>query len=258
MDATSEQTHRRFRDVKHAVLTMGASALLALTALMVVISVPASASAPRTHKPGAPTTVTAVALSEGATVSWAAPASDGGAPITGYTVIASHGGTTCTTTGATTCSLTGLTNGRQYTVHVRASNAQGTGPTSSRVQVTPLPTVSLVNGFPYTGGPESVALSEPSRSTISVDFTTSDGPDWQLYWAQWIGDAAAFSPTSGTVTFAPGQTTATISFTVNTPNVTGCSPFYPPTSCFPSVTVTLVNPTNALLDPTPFTYLSFT
>ena len=170
MDSTSEQTRRRFRAVKHEVLRMGAPALLALTAFTVVTSVPASASAPRLHKPGAPTAVTAVALSGGAAVSWAAPASDGGTPITGYTVIASHGGTTCTTTGATTCTLTGLTNGRLYTVHVTASNAQGPGPASSRVQVTPLPTVSLVNGFPYTGGPETVTLSQPSRSTVRVDF----------------------------------------------------------------------------------------
>jgi hypothetical protein len=104
----------------------------------------------------------------------------------------------------------------------------------------------------------SVTLSQPTHSTVLVDFATSNGPDWALYWAQWIGDAAAFSPNSGTVTFVPGQTTATISFTVNLPNVTGCSPFFPPTACFPSLTVTLVNPTNAVLGPNPFTTLSFT
>lgn len=70
-------------------------------------------------------------------VSWTAPASDGGSPVTGYTVTASHGDQTCTTTDTTTCTVTGLTNGRQYTVKVRASNSKGEGPASPRVLVTP-------------------------------------------------------------------------------------------------------------------------
>jgi Fibronectin type III domain len=255
MNPTFDQMHRR---LGRNVIRLGALVLLAVAGLTIVGSAPASAYAPRIHKPGAPTAVTAIPLSGGAAVSWTAPASDGGSPITGYTVIASHDGQTCTTTGATTCTVTGLTNGHLYRVHVRASNAKGEGPASARVPVTPLPTVSFVNVFPYTGGPVSVTLSQPTRGTVHVDFTTSNGPDWALYWAQWIGDAAAFSPNSGTVTFVPGQTTATISFTVNPSNVTGCSPFFPPIACFPSLTVTLVNPTNAVLDPTPFTTLSFT
>ena len=232
-------------------------ALAAVIVLAVAAALPpAAAAAAGIRKPGAPTAVMATALGGGAVVAWSAPASDGGTPITGYSVIASHGGQTCTTTGATTCTLTGLTDGRLYTVRVRASNAKGNGP-AARVQVTPLPIVSLVDGFPYSGGPEGLTLSQPTSSTVSVDFTTSDGPGAALYWGQWIGAASSFSPSSGTVTFAPGQTTATISFTVNPPNVTGCSPFFPPTACYPSVTVTLSNPKNAGLGPTPYTNLLF-
>ncbi|HEY7916467.1 MAG TPA: fibronectin type III domain-containing protein [Acidimicrobiales bacterium] len=231
-------------------------ALVAVTALAIAATVPAGAATPRIRKPGAPIALMATPIGGGAVVAWSAPASDGGTPITGYSAIASHGGQICTTTGATTCTLTGLTDGRLYTVRVRASNAKGSGP-PARVQVTPLPIVSLVDGFPYSGGPEDLTLSQPTSSTVSVDFTTSDGPGSTLYWGQWVGAASSFSPSSGTVTFAPGQTTASISFTVNPPNVTGCSLFFPPTACYPSVTVTLSHPKNAGLGPTPYTNLFF-
>jgi hypothetical protein len=108
-----DQTDRRFMPVGRNVLKPFASALLAVTVLTVVASVPAGADAPRITKPGAPTAVTATAISGGAAVSWTAPVSDGGSPITGYTVTASHGGQTCTTIGATMCTVTGL-----VTIHV--------------------------------------------------------------------------------------------------------------------------------------------
>jgi uncharacterized protein YjbI with pentapeptide repeats len=110
--------------------------LLAAASLIVVTSVPANAYAPRVKKPGAPTAVIATPVNGGSAVSWMAPASDGGLPITAYTVTASHGGQTCTTTGAVTCTVAGLTNGHLYKIKVRASNAKGEGP-AARVQVTP-------------------------------------------------------------------------------------------------------------------------
>jgi hypothetical protein len=101
----------RFRALGRITLRLCVPALLAAGVLTVVASVPASATrAPRIKKPGAPTAVTAVAGNGNAWVSWTAPASDGGSPITGYTVTASHGGQSCTTTDTTTCTVTGLTN----------------------------------------------------------------------------------------------------------------------------------------------------
>lgn len=81
--------------------------------------------------PGAPTGVSAVAGRQRATVSWTAPASNGGSPITGYAVTAAPGGATCATTGALTCAVTGLTAGTSYTFTVRATNAVGPGPASA-------------------------------------------------------------------------------------------------------------------------------
>jgi hypothetical protein len=91
--------------------------------------------------PGAPTNATAVAGNASATVSWTAPVSNGGSPITGYTVTASPGGATQGTTGATTVAVAGLTNGTAYTFTVVATNAVGpsalSAPSNSVTPVAP-------------------------------------------------------------------------------------------------------------------------
>ena len=79
--------------------------------------------------PGAPTGVTATAGNAQATVSFTAPASDGGSPVTSYTVTSSPGG--IKKTGASSpITVMGLTNGTVYTFTVKAKNAKGIGPAS--------------------------------------------------------------------------------------------------------------------------------
>jgi hypothetical protein len=75
--------------------------------------------------PGAPTGVTATAGNGRAVVSWRAPASNGGSPITGYTVSATAGGASATTAGALSATVPGLINGNTYTFTVTAANAAG-------------------------------------------------------------------------------------------------------------------------------------
>jgi hypothetical protein len=109
--------------------------------------------------PGAPTHVTATAGNGQATVSWTAPASLGGRPLTGYTATAEPGGASCTTT-TTSCTITGLTGGTSYTFTVFTRSSVGDSPTS----------VASTPQTPYTlpGAPTHVTATARNRqATVS-------------------------------------------------------------------------------------------
>jgi sugar lactone lactonase YvrE len=74
--------------------------------------------------PGAPIIGTATAGNAQASISFTAPASNGGAAITSYTVTASTGGLTATGT-VSPIIISGLSNGTAYTFTVTATNSVG-------------------------------------------------------------------------------------------------------------------------------------
>ena len=85
---------------------------------------------PRTT-PGAPRITTVAAQVKAVAVRWAAPATTGGASVTGYVVQVYSSGKLlkAANAGATAMSLTvpGLTTGKTYAFRVLAKNAAGTG-----------------------------------------------------------------------------------------------------------------------------------
>ena len=164
-----------------AVNAMGAGAAGAVTAMPV-------------GPPGAPQMVRTTFGDGSSTVTWAAPASDGGSPITGYTVTANPGGATCSTTSATSCTLSGLTNGTPYTVNVTATNVLGTGPSG---------TASVTPAWLPASPSQLVALSSPGGATLSWAAGSANGSVITGYMIAWSTDGVTWTTvaiTSGSAT----------------------------------------------------------
>jgi hypothetical protein len=135
------------------------------------VSAPSAAVTPVTV-PGAPTGVTASGGTEQATVSWTAPAGNGGSAILHYTVTASPGGATVTATGTTTATF-GVLRAGTYTFTVTATNAIGTGPASSASgSATVQAGAPVASTSSIVGSPSSV--SADGRSIMSLVVTVSD------------------------------------------------------------------------------------
>ncbi|MDB4882252.1 MAG: fibronectin type protein, partial [Gemmatimonadetes bacterium] len=122
-----------------------------------------SSGTPRTV-PGAPTSLAAVGGITNAALTWTAPVSDGGSPITDYLVEYSTNGTTWSTfshplSTATAITVTGLTNGTTYQFRVSAVNAAGTGLASATAAATP--------GTP--GPPTAVTIAFNQQSATALD-----------------------------------------------------------------------------------------
>ena len=178
--------------------------------------------------PGAPTGVSAVPGDGQAQVSWTAPVSNGGSPITAYTVTSSPGSFTASTAGATSATVTGLTNGTSYTFTVIATNTVGDSPASSPSSaVTPVP-APVVPGAP-TG---VTAVAGEAQATVSWTPPASDGG------AAITAYTVTSSPDGITATTA-GATSATVigltdgtsyTFTVTATNSVGTGPASDPSS----------------------------
>ncbi len=93
--------------------------------------------------PGAPTVTTVEPASKSVRVTWTAPSTDGGSPLTSYTVTPYIGATAQTATTVsgsplpTTATLTNLTNGTAYTFKVTATNAIGSTQSAASSSATP-------------------------------------------------------------------------------------------------------------------------
>lgn len=136
-----------------------------------------------------PRDVVALPRDGAAAIEWAAPLSNGGAPITAYAVSTVPPSTGCTTDGGADrdCEIAGLSNGVEYTISVTATNMYGTSVASDPVTVTPRETpgapldvvavpgnaVANVSWSPplWDGGSpvtEYVAVTEPASDGCTV------------------------------------------------------------------------------------------
>ncbi|WP_240484205.1 peroxidase family protein [Pseudarthrobacter sulfonivorans] len=134
------------------------------------LSAESNAITPAASVPGTPTGVTATAGVASATVTWTAPANDGGSPITGSQIEVRTGTTVVTTVSfadaATSQVVTGLANGTAYTFVVRAVNAAGTSLGSAPSSAVTTPNTA---GAPVIGRARQGANRGPV--TASIDWT---------------------------------------------------------------------------------------
>jgi len=142
--------------------------------------------------PSAPQSFTATAVSGGTSVnlSWAAPATNGGAAITSYTL--KRGATTIYTGAGTSFTDTGLTPQTAYSYTVLATNSVGNGPTASASATTSagVPSAPSLTGYLYSQGDSEystihqVSWSVPANNGSAITGYTLqyfDGSSWALY-----------------------------------------------------------------------------
>ncbi|MFZ4858937.1 MAG: fibronectin type III domain-containing protein [Desulfuromonadaceae bacterium] len=123
--------------------------------------------------PGVPATITATAGNSEATVTFTAPASNGGLAITGYTVTSTPPGGVDSNAGNTglTHTIRSLTNGTTYTFTVHATNALGNGIESAASNAV-IPAVAAT----VPGAPAIVtATGGIAQATVTFTAPVSDG-----------------------------------------------------------------------------------
>lgn len=176
-------------------LTNGTSYAVNLRAVNSEGSGPSSAAVSVTpaSTPAAPTRLVATAGDESISVAFT-PGSDNGSGITNYQYSLNSGSSWSYNSAPTTASpfvITGLTNGKAYSVILRAVNTQGAGASSSSVDATP---------SKAPGAPTNLA-SKPASSAAVISFTpgADNGSAITNYEYAIDGGAwAALSPAKGT------------------------------------------------------------
>ena len=121
-------------------------------------------SATPAARPGAPIELTAKSGNSQVTLSWTAPASDGGSQVSGYNVFEGttadlSGSAPVTSVTGTAVTRAGLINGTTYYFKVAAVNTAGQGLPSAAVSAVPVTVPGAPTGLTATRGNAQVVLS---------------------------------------------------------------------------------------------------
>jgi PKD repeat protein len=172
--------------------------------------------------PGPPTGLTGSPGNGQVSLSWTAPANNGGVSISSYRVYrgTTSGGETLVTTGGcsglgavTSCTDTGLTNGQQYFYKVSAVNAIGEGTKSNEATATPAagtcPPAQLLGNPGFETG-----TAAPWSASSGVVNDNSQEPPHSGSWDAWLdGYGTTHTDTlSQKVTLPAGCTNDNLSF----------------------------------------------
>src|SRR2546421_362491 len=137
----------------------------------------ATPTAPATP-PGAPQSLVATAGDATVTLTWSAPSSNGGSPITNYRIYrgtSSNGETLKATIGnVLTYTDTTVTNGVTYYYQFSAVTAAGEGPRSNEASATPSPPPPPPD-FSISATPASLSIPIGSSGTSTITLTSLNG-----------------------------------------------------------------------------------
>jgi len=190
--------------------------------------------------PGAPMDVSATAGDAQASMSWAPPATDGGAVIENYTATCTDGTSNHSeTVNAPPAIVTGLANGTAYTCSVAATNVAGTGAASAAsTSVTPMgeqtitfgaqsgqtygldgtfpidPLAVASSGLAVTYGSTTAGICTVNGTTVSIvsagtcTLTADQAGDTAWNPAQQVTQSLVIAPADQTLTF-PAQAVTT-------------------------------------------------
>src|SRR5216117_2763283 len=134
---------------------------------------------PPPSPPSTPTNFVATGGNAQVTLTWQAPASNGGSPITNYRIYrgtSSNGETLLATIGnVLTYTDTSVTNGVTYYYQVSAVNGAGEGPRSNEASATPSPPPPPPPDFGISATPASLSLQIGSSGTSTIALTSLNG-----------------------------------------------------------------------------------